>query len=245
MRVHLMPVVVFVAVAAAAAQAPPMPVPFTVHEWGTFTSIAADDGGAVSWLPQGGQSDLPCFVEHTGYCVKCSLWGTVRMETPVLYFYAPRQVYVDVKVGFEQGTITEWYPRALVGSNGQQGPDARGTIAWSDITVSPQLVPAFPTESGASHYYKAAQHRRDPAPVAIANREVPLLPRRRPVRAANRRRRPGRRQDHGVDQGGADRQRDHVREPQGGGRVRRAPRGRLARHARPAVAGGHDVHAAA
>ena len=81
--------------------------------------------------------------------------GTVRMETPVLYFYAPRQVNVDVKVGFKQGTITEWYPRALVGSNGGQGADARGTIAWRDVTVSPQLVPAFPTESGASHYYKA------------------------------------------------------------------------------------------
>src|SRR5580765_8258250 len=155
MRVHLMPFVVLAAAAPAAVHAPSIPVPFVVHEWGTFTSIAADDGSAISWLPQGGQSDLPCFVEHTGYCIKCEMWGTVRMETPVLYFYAPGQVNVDVKVGFKQGTITEWYPRAVVGSNGQGGAEARGTIAWSDVTVSSQLAPAFPTENGASHYYKA------------------------------------------------------------------------------------------
>ena len=26
----------------------------TVHEWGTFTSIAGEDGRAVEWLPFGG-----------------------------------------------------------------------------------------------------------------------------------------------------------------------------------------------
>ena len=97
----------------------PCPSSFTSGEPSRRSPAA--DGSAVSWLPQSGQSDLPCFVEHTGYCVKCEMWGRVRMETPVLYFYAPRQVNVDVKVGFKQGIITEWYPRALVDSNAPAG----------------------------------------------------------------------------------------------------------------------------
>ena len=35
----------------------------TVHEWGTFTTVAAVDGTAAQWLPLGGSNDLPCFVE--------------------------------------------------------------------------------------------------------------------------------------------------------------------------------------
>jgi hypothetical protein len=37
----------------------------TVHEWGTFTSVAGPSGEAVAWLPfenPAAQSDLPCFV---------------------------------------------------------------------------------------------------------------------------------------------------------------------------------------
>src|SRR5581483_2120765 len=40
------------------------PKDFTVHEWGTFTTVAGEDGRAVDWLPLGGPTDLPCFVEH-------------------------------------------------------------------------------------------------------------------------------------------------------------------------------------
>src|SRR5437868_6526667 len=101
-RLATIAVVAAAAAALAAAQAPPKFAPFTVHEWGTFTSIAGDDGRAVSWLPQGGASDLPCFVERSPWNVKGSLSGTVRMETPVLYFYAPASVQVSVDVGFRQ-----------------------------------------------------------------------------------------------------------------------------------------------
>jgi len=71
----------------------------TVHEWGTFTSIAAEDGTAVEWVPQSGPSDLPCFVARAReWSSKATMAATVRMETPVLYFYAPRQATVDVRV---------------------------------------------------------------------------------------------------------------------------------------------------
>src|SRR5688572_16629221 len=149
----LVAVVAATAAVRVASQSPSTPL--TVHEWGTFTSIAGEDGQALQWLPQGGVSDLPCFVERSKYNVKGALWGTVRMETPVLYFYAPSDVTVNVKVGFRQGLITEWYPQALVGVNNPQQPNYEGTIAWPNVKVSPSIAAEFPTEHGASHYYMA------------------------------------------------------------------------------------------
>src|SRR5258706_4420396 len=99
---------------AAPASTATDPGPYTVHEWGTFTSIAGPDGHAVEWMPQAGPSDLPCFVQRSLFNVKGSLPGTVRMETPVLYFYADRAITVDVSVWFRDGLITEWFPPAKV-----------------------------------------------------------------------------------------------------------------------------------
>jgi hypothetical protein len=64
------------------------PRDLTVHEWGTFTSVAGEDGSAVDWDALGCKDDLPGFVNDFGYRgFKWQLTGTVRMETPVLYFY--------------------------------------------------------------------------------------------------------------------------------------------------------------
>ena len=91
------------------------PEALVVHEWGTFTSIAGENGEAIAWTPQLGSDDLPCFVERfRRYRGKGFVRGTVRMETPVLYFYAPRETSVNVSVGFPGGLITEWFPRADV-----------------------------------------------------------------------------------------------------------------------------------
>jgi hypothetical protein len=81
----------------------------TVHEWGTFTSIADKDGRAAEWSPLNLQPfpppiDLPQFVERiNGVDFKLGLSGTIRMETPVLYVYAPRDVTVLARV-LLQGT---------------------------------------------------------------------------------------------------------------------------------------------
>src|SRR5260370_989227 len=80
----------------------------TVHEWGTFTAIAGKDGRAVEWAPLTGSTDLPRFVEHLSDAnFKIGLRGTIRMETPVLYFYSPRDVSVSAKVAFSRGLITK------------------------------------------------------------------------------------------------------------------------------------------
>jgi hypothetical protein len=135
----------------------------TVHEWGTFTSIAGCDGQAVEWSPLTGSTDLPGFVEHFRTPeFKLGLRGTVRMETPVLYFYDSREEEVSVKVSFPKGLVTEWYPRAS-----RVEPTANpaewslfqgtkdGSIAWDAVTVSPSLRAEFPHQPQSSHYYAA------------------------------------------------------------------------------------------
>src|SRR6478609_5753450 len=69
----------------------------TVHEWGTFTSVAGENGEAVQWRTYGGPSDLPCFVDRFGG-FKGGLSSSVRMETPVLYFYSSRTATANVRV---------------------------------------------------------------------------------------------------------------------------------------------------
>src|SRR5690348_1627877 len=110
----------------AAARVPEV----VAHEWGTFTTVAGEDGQAINWLPLGGPSDLPCFVEHYKNVqykfignaeqegpidyntARSALVGTVRMETPVIYFYSPEDATVSVSVRFPRGLMTEWYPKA-------------------------------------------------------------------------------------------------------------------------------------
>ncbi len=147
------------------------------HEWGTFTTVAGTDGRAVDWLPLGGPADLPCFVERyrngalvkglpgnlpalTYEAARAHLVGKVRMETPVIYFYSPRDVRAHVRVAFPRGVITEWYPRALV-----QQPDVtaaalrqehrKSVVEWRAVRVSPDAGEAFPREAAESHYYAA------------------------------------------------------------------------------------------
>ena len=147
----------------SAGEAHPVYSDLTAHEWGTFTSIAGKDGNAVEWLPLTGSTDLPSFVEHfrnAGF--KLGLRGTVRMETPVLYFYDSREETVSVKVSFAKGVITEWYPHAtrvepaaniFDGTLLQPHPD--GSISWNSVTVSPNRREKFPSENSDNHYYAA------------------------------------------------------------------------------------------
>jgi hypothetical protein len=85
----------------------------SIHEWGTFTSVAGEDGSSIDWDSLACPDDLPRFVNEYGYRgFKFRLTGTVRMETPVMYFYSPRELTARVTVQFPQGLITEWYPKA-------------------------------------------------------------------------------------------------------------------------------------
>jgi hypothetical protein len=145
------------------------------HEWGTFTSIAGEDGRAVQWIPQSDAADLPSFVDSTR-CrgPKSALWGTVRMETPVIYFYAPRPMTVNVSVQFRQGVITEWFPRPAGMSTDTTVNDALGgRIAWTNVNVMPGARAQFPVEPRKNHYYVARE--TDAAPLRVGSESERFL----------------------------------------------------------------------
>ncbi len=145
------------------------------HEWGTFTSIAGETGQAVEWLPLNSPSDLPSFVEHfrgTGF--KVGLGGTIRMETPVLYFYSTHDTTVDVNVSFLHGLITEWYPHAthIEPSSSLENvvlfqQQSNGDISWKSVTVQPCANSSFREEPQPSHYFAA--RNTNSSPLRISN----------------------------------------------------------------------------
>ena len=126
-----------------------------VHEWGTFTSVAGQDGRGLIWRPLTVESDLPSFVHSVDkgdtwrglrYPSKSGLAVRVRMETPVLYFYAKEALTVAVKVGFPGGRITEWYPAAQVN---------RGDVDWGELRVMPGAQVYLANDFHENHYYPA------------------------------------------------------------------------------------------
>jgi hypothetical protein len=153
-----------------------------VHEWGTFTSIAGPDGQAVQWRPLTGPSDLPCFVTLLNpNSIKLppqgvpGLKATVRMETPVLYFYAASKQTVRASVTFPQGLISEWYPQATVppATPIPTGLNSLGRIQWNDVRVTPGAKENFPTEPDGSHYYAARE--TDAAPLSVGGQQEKFL----------------------------------------------------------------------
>jgi hypothetical protein len=135
----------------------------TVHEWGTFTSIAGPDGSSMDWLPLTGSTDLPSFVEHfREVAFKGGLRGTTRMETPVLYFYSARETTVSVNVSFAKGLITEWYPHADSANPALTPRDyslynkkSPGAITWNSVHIDPQGSTDFPADNSNNHYFAA------------------------------------------------------------------------------------------
>lgn len=176
----------------------------TVHEWGTFTSVAGENGTAVEWDALGCKSDLPNFVHDFGYRgLKLGLRGSVRMETPVLYFYSSQPMDAQVKVSFPKGLLTEWYPDAeyeahqIAPAAGPPVPLAprnvagctkchmslngidtslqnlTGTLEWNRIHIEPGTRPSFPTEEAPNRYYAA--RGTDAAPLAVGDQHEKFL----------------------------------------------------------------------
>ena len=90
-----------------------------VHEWGTFTTMVTPDGRQLTGMEKEEEA-LPKFVHDMtgqGITVGKGFYPgfkpknvTVRMETPVIYFYSDKEVNFEVKVGFKGGVISQWYP---------------------------------------------------------------------------------------------------------------------------------------
>ena len=143
----------------------------TVHEWGTFTSVAGYDGSSLEWAPLAFSGDLPCFVHTSNGPFAKYTPGLVRMETPVVYFYAQQPITASVRVDFPQGKMTEWYPQAQVAAN--SGLKGNGAIEWSGLKIMPGATPDLPFTSGQSRYSPARS--TDSAPVQAGNENEKLL----------------------------------------------------------------------
>src|SRR3954469_493288 len=155
-KLVIVSLVIFIGVFAVVLESrrsPSLAVPqdrLVVHEWGTLTSIAGKDGVSLEWRPLNGPSDLPKFVHSTPGLKdglrhansKLELTASVRMETPVIYFYANREMNVSTRVDFPKGKITEWYPLARAVDNG---------IDWGKMKVQPGAPFNLPADYSDNH----------------------------------------------------------------------------------------------
>jgi hypothetical protein len=124
--------------------------PLIVHEWGTFTSYSGADGGRLEFRPLF-DDDLPDFVRdrssNSGYGLlsKVSYRALVRMETPITYFYTKQPRDVNVRVGFPEGLLTEFYPPAAISPpyKGHTEPKKNSALDWGTVHLIPEsyLVP--------------------------------------------------------------------------------------------------------
>lgn len=139
---------------------------YELHEWGTFTTVAGSDGVLLTGLEREEEA-LPAYVRHhPGFMNHHPLFAgnfikrmpvpvrnvKVKMETPVIYFHSDDGFRAKVKVGFEGGTISQWYPERSGGedleSHFRERPadqrwidfsvPYRGSIEWDVDVLSPE-----------------------------------------------------------------------------------------------------------
>jgi hypothetical protein len=186
MRQRLFTVVILLICGLAVSAGTPRPIPraidpdgLVVHEWGTFTSVVADaDGTPEEWVPQIGPAELPCFVERARFNIKGWLPATVRMETPVLYFYSGVNRTVDVGVRFRRGAVTEWYPKAevtpkAIESQTLTNRSLEGRITWASVEVRPRDEETYPIAGQSNHYYAA--RKTEASPVVVGGQREKFL----------------------------------------------------------------------
>ncbi|MDJ0975283.1 MAG: hypothetical protein QNJ98_12535 [Planctomycetota bacterium] len=158
------------------------------HEWGTFTSVSGSDGVVLDGLMHE-ETDLPDFVYDLRD--RRGITGiSPKMETPVIYFYAPSKRKVSVDVRFPRGTVTQWYPAAhRVNHQGRtvngvpSMPDGRvieehkdGYIRWGrwgDLTVlAPDADVTFPAVADDDPWRFCRQTKANALQVCTLNAEL-------------------------------------------------------------------------
>lgn len=125
-----------------------------VHEWGTFTTLQNEEGQELTGINVDDEP-VPPFVHNLSpYVLNHALitspyWTyrqkgaprqhphiTMRLETPVIYFYPPRgtrlPMKLDVSVEFRGGWLTEFYPNAEVDAPGIK--EEKGSVRFEELT---------------------------------------------------------------------------------------------------------------
>lgn len=130
--------------------------PLVIHEWGTFTALQDETGNAIGHINTDDEP-LPGFVHdltdadlaitdravanlrdlrfNKGLPHPAMPSVTMRLETPVVYFYPPRgaslPTTLDLEVSFRGGWLSQFYPDAEVEAPGlHDGVLDRNTIGW-------------------------------------------------------------------------------------------------------------------
>lgn len=117
-----------------------------VHEWGTFTALQDESGKAIGGI-NSDDEPVPDFVYNLapkllfppeeppanskGGIRRCHSQVTMRLETPVVYFY-PNEEFsypVTVAVSFRGGWLTQYYPKARAEAFGLR-PDGTGMLTF-------------------------------------------------------------------------------------------------------------------
>ena len=156
----------FVAAAYSVA-APAASPPLIVHEWGTFTSFQDEQGRTIPGINVDDEP-VPFFVHRLAVEIfqlgslpaswsqgapRCHPDVTMRLETPVLYFYPPagwESAPFDVRATFNGGWLTEFYPAAAAdGVNFPRALDAneRGSLQWRQVRLDPAAAALMPETS--------------------------------------------------------------------------------------------------
>jgi len=144
-----------------------------VHEWGTFTSLQNEAGETLGGINIDDEP-VPTFVHRLGgirfierversALIYFSQGAprfhqdvTLRLETPVLYFYPAKGFKgpFNVSARFRGGWVTEYYPRAEASAPGfpdKLTGETEGTVTWSGVTLSA----ASPTPETQEHVWLA------------------------------------------------------------------------------------------
>jgi hypothetical protein len=123
------------------------PSDLVVHEWGTFLGMNGSDGTALDGMYHE-EHALPGFVHGRARDQLRMPAMFLKGETPVIYFYTPRPMSVQVGVDFPQGVWTHWYPQAVLVRPSlaaqAESPDrlGPGRICWFADLTPPSLAPA-------------------------------------------------------------------------------------------------------
>jgi len=174
-------------IAAARAASPPL----VVHEWGTFTSFQDEQGRTIQGINVDDEP-VPRFVHRlrdfqtfrttampaiwSQGAPRCYPGVTLRLETPVLYFYPPvgwQAMPFDVRATFHGGWLTEFYPSAATeGMNVQKvvDGDTRGSLLWRQVRLDPDAASLKPKTN--SHVWLAPREVRSTVVVNDATREA-------------------------------------------------------------------------
>jgi hypothetical protein len=132
--------------------------PLTVHEWGTFTSFQDADGATIAGINVDDEP-VPWFVHRLGSvpatgpgnlpatwsqgAPSCHPEVTMRLETPVLYFYPTAgwaAAAFDVRATFAGGWLTEFFPAASADRGDfprTLDAQARGSLLWRQVRLDP------------------------------------------------------------------------------------------------------------